>query len=236
MLNYLVTGLTASMAHVISGPDHLAAVTPLSLEHRNRAWLIGLAWGVGHTFGMLMIGSVFILFKEFIRLEAISGYSDQLVGVILIGIGAWGFVRIYRDPERICHVHPHVHSGPEVYMHIHPHTHSGHTHVHEHPKPIRQTMFTALFVGIIHGLAGFSHLLAVLPSLALPSVYSSIIYLSSFGAGTLITMIAFTWFLGKAALKMEESRKTGLLKSFNIAGCCLALLVGTLWIIRPYIL
>jgi ABC-type nickel/cobalt efflux system permease component RcnA len=144
MLNYLITGLTASMAHVISGPDHLAAVTPLSIENRSRAWLVGLSWGIGHTLGMLGIGLIFILFKEYIRMDLVSRYSDQLVGGILIGIGLWGLVRYYRNPESLCHVHPHVHSEPDVYMHIHPHTHEGHSHIHNHPRPIRQSLLAAL--------------------------------------------------------------------------------------------
>lgn len=236
MLSYLITGLTASMAHVISGPDHLAAVTPLSIENRSRAWLVGLSWGIGHTLGMLGIGLIFILFKEYIRMDLVSRYSDQLVGGILIGIGLWGLVRYYRNPESLCHVHPHVHSEPDVYMHIHPHTHEGHSHIHHHPRPIRQSLLAALLVGIIHGLAGFSHLLAILPTLALPSVTSSVVYLSSFGAGTLITMISFTWFLGLTAHKMSQHRKMTFLKWFNISGCILAILIGMLWIIRPFIL
>jgi threonine/homoserine/homoserine lactone efflux protein len=228
MLNYLITGLAASMAHVISGPDHLAAVTPLAIENRNRAWLVGLSWGIGHTLGMLGIGLIFILFKDYIRMELVSRYSDQLVGAILIGIGVWGFVRFYRNPEAVCHVHPHMHTEPDVYMHIHPHTHIGHTHVHDHRKPIRQSLLASLMVGILHGLAGFSHLLAIIPTLALPSISSSVVYLSSFGAGTLITMISFTWFIGHAAFKMSQHRKVTFLKWFNISGCILAILIGIL--------
>jgi ABC-type nickel/cobalt efflux system permease component RcnA len=236
MFQYLLTGLAASMAHVISGPDHLAAVTPLSIEHRSRAWMIGFSWGIGHTVGMLVVGLIFILFKEYVRMDLISGYSDQLVRGILIAIGFWGFFRLYRDPGMICHVHPHIHSEPELYMHIHPHTHEGHTHRHEHDKPIRQSLLAALLVGIIHGLAGFSHLLAILPTLTLPSVSASVMYLTAFGTGTLLTMVSFTWILGRAAQKMSTARKAHLLKWFSISGCSLAILVGILWIIKPFIL
>jgi len=108
--------------------------------------------------------------------------------------------------------------------------------MHNHPRPIRQSLLAALLVGIIHGLAGFSHLLAVLPSIALPNASASIVYLSSFGAGTLITMVSFTWFLGQAAHTMSQHRKVAILKWFNVIGCFLAILVGILWIIRPFIL
>ena len=35
------TGLLAGCFHVLSGPDHLAAVAPLALSSRTRAWREG---------------------------------------------------------------------------------------------------------------------------------------------------------------------------------------------------
>ncbi len=232
MLNYILTGLAASMAHVVTGPDHLAAVTPLAIRNRDKAWMIGLSWGIGHMVGMLGIGLIFIALKESIRMDLVSGYSDRIVGFILIGIGGWGFLRLSRNPSKICHEHPHLHTDPVTYMHIHPHTHSGTAHIHEHNEQVRQSLAASLGVGVIHGLAGFSHLLAILPTLALPSVMSSAAYLISFAAGTLATMISFTWFLGYAAVTMSRHRKETFLKWFNIAGCTMAILIGIFWIIR----
>ena len=62
----LLTGFIASVAHVVTGPDHLAAVTPLAIDSRKKSWTIGLSWGIGHTVGMILIGLLFILFKEFL--------------------------------------------------------------------------------------------------------------------------------------------------------------------------
>jgi hypothetical protein len=87
----LFTGLIASMVHVLSGPDHLAAVTPFAIESKKKAWKVGLFWGFGHFLGMLSIGILFILFKEFIPLEAISEHSEFLVGIVLVALGCWVF-------------------------------------------------------------------------------------------------------------------------------------------------
>ena len=38
----LFAGIIAAMLHVISGPDHLAAVTPFAIESKRKAWKIGL--------------------------------------------------------------------------------------------------------------------------------------------------------------------------------------------------
>ena len=67
----LITGSLAAMLHVITGPDHLAAVTPFAIESKKKAWKVGVFWGIGHLFGMSLIGVLFILFEEFIPIEKI---------------------------------------------------------------------------------------------------------------------------------------------------------------------
>ncbi|MEC8831541.1 MAG: nickel transporter, partial [Bacteroidota bacterium] len=91
----LTAGLIASILHVIAGPDHLAAVAPFAIESKRRAWKIGLFWGIGHLVGMIAIGLLFAIFKEVIPVEEISLYSEQLVGVVLVGIGCWALFRIF---------------------------------------------------------------------------------------------------------------------------------------------
>ena len=102
MLIYFLTGLAASSLHVISGPDHLAAVTPLAIENRKKSWLVGFSWGLGHTLGVFIIGILFILFKDFIPVEALSTYSEQIVGILLILSDYGYFTVFYRRsrPER----------------------------------------------------------------------------------------------------------------------------------------
>ncbi|MAY53071.1 MAG: nickel transporter, partial [Flavobacteriaceae bacterium] len=63
MTTILFSAILASILHVISGPDHLAAVTPLAISSQRKGWKIGLFWGFGHLIGMLLIGVLFLLFK-----------------------------------------------------------------------------------------------------------------------------------------------------------------------------
>lgn len=230
----LLTGLFASAAHVLSGPDHLAAVTPFSLQLRKRAWVIGLSWGIGHTIGMLMIGTLFILFKEVLPLDFISKNSEILVGILLLIIGTWALYRQTGGQKTKSHEHPHIHQNGNIYVHVHRHEHQEfHIHEHKHLKPYRQTVFAALAIGIIHGLAGFSHLITVLPALALPSRLQSVIYLASFGLGTVLTMILYTFFLGRVANKFEEQQRYKLLRWISISGGLLAIVIGLFWIFKP---
>ena len=95
----LTTGLIAAMLHVITGPDHLAAVVPFAIESKKKAWKVGLFWGIGHLVGMMSIGFLFVIFKEWIPVEQISGYSEQIVGFVLIGIGVWAFYKIFKKDK-----------------------------------------------------------------------------------------------------------------------------------------
>ena len=237
MLTFL-TGFIASVAHVVTGPDHLAAVTPLAIDSRKKSWMIGFSWGLGHTIGMLLIGLLFVLFKELLPVDLISKYSETVIGVLLIGIGSWAIVRIYLHHSHGNRPHTHFHTRPFLYAHIHKHTHrTGREyptdHGHTHTGTMKQNAMTALLIGIIHGFAGFSHLFALLPSLALPTVMASVIYISAFAAGTILTMILFAFILGLVAFQSVVKDKQVFLKWFTFSGGMLAILIGILWIIHP---
>ena len=230
----LLTGFIASVAHVVTGPDHLAAVTPLAIDSRRKSWMIGFSWGLGHTVGMLLIGLLFIVFKEILPVNAISRHSDTVIGLLLIGIGSWAIFRTYRRHAHGNRPHTHFHTRPFLYAHIHRHAHDDSPeHEHTHAETVRQNAFTALFIGIIHGFAGFSHLFALLPSLALPTLWDSVIYLAAFAAGTIVTMIFFAFFLGFVAFQSVVKDKKSFLKGFTLAGGFLAITVGILWLIHP---
>src|SRR5688572_3654911 len=55
MFAALLAGLAAGLIHVLSGPDHLAAVAPLA-GGRGRSWRAGFLWGLGHSGGVLAVG------------------------------------------------------------------------------------------------------------------------------------------------------------------------------------
>lgn len=100
-------GLSAGLLHVFSGPDHLAAVAPLAADTDRGRWQTGLQWGIGHTIGVLLIASLLLVIREQLPLEAISAYSERLVGVALILVGGWGFwsARVRRCEGAKAHSH-----------------------------------------------------------------------------------------------------------------------------------
>ena len=224
------TGILMSSVHVITGPDHLAAVTPLAIENRKKAWHIGFFWGIGHVLGMLMIGGLYLLFREYIDVKVISGYSEYLVGIVLIGIGLWSFYKVFGHIHTH-HKHPHVHTQPETYVHIHTHEHNNEfNHKHSHEKARRQNNVTAISVGTLHGFAGISHFLLILPTLALPTWIDSVSYLGGFAAGTILTMIAYALIMGIIAVRSSKSRQDKVFRYLRIAAGSLAIVVGIYWL------
>ena len=105
----ITAGLITSMLHVISGPDHLAAVTPFAIESKKKAWKIGLSWSVGHLAGMMAIGVLFTAFGELIPIESISQYSEQLVGLVLVGVGIAAIYKIFRQKKAVSYTHLRAH-------------------------------------------------------------------------------------------------------------------------------
>jgi hypothetical protein len=179
-----ITGAVAGLVHVLSGPDHLAAVAPLAAADRERGWLAGWTWGCGHAAGVVFVAVLAVLLRETLPpIGAISAWSERLVGVALIGIGIWALRRSARIKPAIhvhgavAHNHLHVQAGP-VWM-----RRLGHAHA-------------AFYMGILHGVAGSSHFFGVLPALALPSRSSALIYIAAFGVGTVAAMTTFAAAVG----------------------------------------
>jgi ABC-type nickel/cobalt efflux system permease component RcnA len=183
-----VTGLIAGAVHVWTGPDHLTAIAPLAVRSPKRAWVPGVRWGVGHSAGVIIVGLLSLWLRQFISVAWLSTWGERLVGVMLFGIGLWALRAAFKHNV---HAHQHEHHG-EPHLHIHTHAHG---HAPEQPTRHRHT-HAAFGIGTLHGMAGSSHLLGVLPALALRTKLESVTYLVAFGVGTVAAMAVFSWGMG----------------------------------------
>ena len=218
-----LTGLLAGFTHVLSGPDHLAAVAPLAVRSHQDSWRTGLRWGFGHSAGVGMVGVLAFAFRGALPLERISAWSEGLVGVLLVGIGLWAL----RKASRIqVHGHWHQHEG-ETHQHLHFHG-PGHSHKAEKVPSHRHT-HAAFGIGTLHGLAGSSHLLGVLPALALPTWWQAAAYLLAFGFGTLLAMAGFAAALGRIACWFKISHLVAY-RTMMYVSAAAAFGVGTWWL------
>ena len=209
------TGLLAGCFHVLSGPDHLAAVAPLALSSRTRAWREGWRWGLGHTSGVLVVALAALALREALPpIADISWWSERLVGAALIAIGLWSLARALRigaaahTHGALAHDHTHVQAGPRWARRL------GHPHA-------------SFALGLLHGAAGSSHLLGVVLALALPTVADAALYLGAFGSGSVAAMAAFA-----AAIGQFRSIGTATFERALMAGCGgMAIGLGVLWVL-----
>jgi|TARA_R110000796_G_scaffold5672_2_gene20890 ABC-type nickel/cobalt efflux system permease component RcnA len=220
----LFSAILASILHVISGPDHLAAVTPLAISSQRKGWKIGLFWGFGHLIGMLLIGVLFLLFKEVIPIEAISSYSEQLVAIVLIAVGLWAFYRIFNEKKK--HTHPHTHSDGSTHIHTYENT----SEEHSHKKKMKQNTLSSLSIGFLHGLAGVAHFILLLPVLAFETKSEGIQYIIGFAIGTVAAMTVYAFILGNIAKLSKNANDPLFFKGIRFAGGLFAVVIGFYWL------
>ncbi|TDI67954.1 MAG: urease accessory protein [Alphaproteobacteria bacterium] len=184
MLSILGLGFLIGMKHALEA-DHVAAVASLASGSKSigETTRMGVAWGLGHTATLFLIGSV-VLVLDWVVPETFALILEFAVGLMLVGLGLDVMVRLAR---RKAHFHAHDHGGAH---HFHAHGHApmgGHdaaAHGHAHPRglPLR-----ALLVGIMHGMAGSAALVLLILS-TISSLWLGFAYMLLFGLGSVIGM------------------------------------------------
>jgi hypothetical protein len=205
VLSFALIGLLAGLVHALSGPDHLSAVAPLVVEERRRGWATGLLWGMGHSLGVWGVGFLALALRGLLPVDRLSSVSERLVGAVLIGVGLWGLRRVWLVRGK------------------------GAAAAHHHPVPARASL-AALWIGTLHGLAGSSHLLGILPALALPSATASLAYVIAFGLGSIAAMVAFSSALGLAAVRLT-ARGAGAYQALLATFSAISIVVGGWWLL-----
>jgi len=214
-MQYIVsTGLIAGIIHVIGGADHLIAMAPSSITNPKLALKNGLSWGLGHSWGVIILSILAIFIKDITHLTKLSYFAEFLVGISLLIIGS---IAIKNSFKFNIHTHQHEHNDGISHKHFHYHKsrdkrHNRHSHA-----------LTSL--GVLHGLAGGSHLIAVIPALALP-MQEAFAYLIAYLIGSTIIMIFFTYLISLSTMKAGQSI---IKKLFAFAGG-ISFAMGLFWI------
>ena len=220
----ILAGLGAGAIHVLSGPDHLAAVLPLASARPVRAWRVGATWGVGHGVGVLALGALGQLFKASLDLDRLSAWSELGVGLLLVGLGIWA---LWRSRLLVVHSHGHDHDHHHHPDHAHPHIHLADPTVgsSEHRQQGRHGahLHSAFGFGLLHGSAGAGHIFGVLPSLGMPPLPAGI-YLGTYVLAAVISMSGAALLMGSLGGRLLPAR--GLMRG---AGA-FSLLVGAFWV------
>ena len=216
----VLTGFTAGAVHVVSGADHMVAMAPSALIKPRLALKNGLAWGLGHSTGVLMLSICAIFAKDLVKIEQMSSFAEFFVGISLLVIG---LLAIRTSLRLNIHMHNHRHKDEIPHKHVHFHSlgkkvHGRHSHA-----------VTGL--GILHGFAGASHLIAVIPALALPLI-GAISYLFAYLLGSVVAMGCVVLGISFAANKANKMFYPFLMR---VTGG-LSIVIGIFWLQRTSII
>lgn len=191
-----LAGLATGLVHVLSGPDHLAAVAPLAADPDRPQWRAGLQWGLGHTAGVMVIGLLLISLRQALPIDAISAYSERIVGVALLLVGVWGFAR-----ARARKPHVHAAAGASFAMGA-LHGLAGSSHLFgvlpalALPTPLAAVAYLAGFgVGAVLAMTAFSALVGAIAMRATRrgvNAYRSVLYACSLSA----VLVGGFWLIG----------------------------------------
>jgi nitrile hydratase accessory protein len=201
-------GSLLGMQHAFE-PDHLAAVATLMTGERTSAkaaWL-GACWGLGHTLTLLAAGTALVVWRAEMPVQATMAFE---LGVVLLLIG-FGARAIHQAARNVVPRRTHSHTKPATSRFF---------------DVDRWTLARPLLVGAVHGLAGSGTLTALVVA-TLPSTTTRLGYLTLFGLGSTLGMVALSGVLGWQIARMGSDR--AIVRSFSLAVGCVSTVLGLFW-------
>lgn len=179
LLGALVAGAAVGTRHAFEA-DHVAAVATLVDEGTDHRALVGVSWGVGHSFPVVALGLTLVLAGVQLPETAVL-LVEALVGVVLVGLGGRTLWRLRRSGHRHDQRppdHDHFRIGALSLGTTHSHRLDG----------------DSLAVGALHGVAGSGALVVLLVSTA-PTVDTALAFLAGFAALSVLAMgaVSVTW-------------------------------------------
>ena len=207
-------GLSAGIIHVVSGADHLVAMAPSSITNPKSALKNGLSWGIGHSSGIIILSILAIFIRDIIPLERFSSFAEFFVGISLLIIGV---IAIRNSRNFGIHSHQHEHNNGITHKHY---------HYHQNKNLHNKNAHALTGLGLLHGIAGGSHLVPLIFVITIPDIQGAILYLFSYLMGSLVIMSFFTYLISISILKFGRNQ----LKSLIAYAGGISFSVGIFWI------
>lgn len=202
--------------------DHLLAVSSLTetMSRPRKVLAICSYWALGHGLTLLVVGASTLLLGMAAP-DRLSHFAEELVGLMLICIGLQALWKLIGQTtsndvptsftnQMRCTSLDKMSTVPVYGKH--------------------KSTKSAVFVGMIHGLAGSAPLLALIPLTNHESPWLGLSYLIFFSLGVLISMLAFGGFLG-VIFDWLKKRVLSLLSVLHAIIAIGTICLGGYWII-----
>lgn len=210
----ILTAVMLGAQHTLA-PDHVAAVSVFASRHPSwqRALGVGARWGLGHTLTIMLLGTALVWSGAHVP-SSWESVVERLVGCTLIAVGATSVWRAVRAPRRW-----HEHDGVR----------------HAHPPSLRQTGHARdhralLGIGMLHGLAGTGALVIAIPMGIGGSPARSLVFLASFGVGTILAMSVFAAATG-ALFARAARRSAAIERTLSGTAGIASVAIGAWWLV-----
>ena len=169
---------------------------------------------MGHGLTLVVVG-VCVLLLRISNLDNLSHFGEKLVGYMLMGIGFWGlwglfgqylliFTSKFFQRTDCGKLFEEVKTVPTHYESKH--------------------QYGAVWVGMIHGLAGAASLIGLMPIGNFDSPWLGLAYISIFSFGALISMLTFGSLLGSVFYGLNKRA------IFLVRGLRIMILIATFYL------
>ena len=219
ILPFLATALGLGIFHALDA-DHVAAVSNLTgtPSKPKKLWLLCSHWALGHGLTLLLVGTAVLLLGLAVP-HQLSQFAEKLVGYILVILGILALWDISSNSFR-------KHFLPEKPIErLNPKKDTPSFLVFENDKSSPK----ALLIGMVHGLAGSTPLLVLIPIANQNSAWEGLGYLVVFSVGVLFSMVLFGWMLG-IVLTWFDTRLLSFAMGFRTLIAFWAIGLGGYWI------
>ncbi len=215
--------------------DHMIAVTTFVATRPalGTALRFGARWGIGHSLAVLTAGG--ILLATGLRWPPEwDAVGEALVGVMLILVGVWA-IRATRN----LHLHRPAEHGNHAHLHVHHDGDERHEHRHATPNPspsgngpsVQPHRHATTLVGLLHGLAGTTGAIALIPVTLIESPWVGIGFLLAFSVGVVVAMTLYA-FAAAVAIRRAGAHSLSLGRRVSQAIGGTGILIGVWWIVR----
>ncbi len=187
--------LTLGFLHALE-PDHVAAVTGVSVERERGAWKVGLAFGLSHMVAVALLALLAVLGGHALFGDRALEWLDRGAWVIVILVGLWNLSGAAGFRRTTLHSHAHAHGA---LVHEHPHG-TGHSHRFHHG---------AAWLGAFFGLGGVRGFTTLMHHGGLRGGLEFTLALLLFGLGITATFIALSAASGWLASRLGASTGLG---------------------------